>query len=160
MPKFIPNSFQTPNFYIDYLDQYLLPSETKVLFKAIREILGWHTNIEERVNDLSLNDFIIGTYKENGEVRSFGCGLCRDSVIKALAALCQYNILQRRERTKNGTRFFLNLDAETFDWAGLQARKNSQDERKIAQTRNARSKKHARTQGDHSTLTKVVAKVC
>lgn len=130
MPNFIPNSFQTPNFYIDYLDQYLLPIETKVLFKAIREILGWHYSIDDRVKDLSLTDFVKGSIKDNGEVRSFGCGLCRESVSKSIKSLCKYNILQKRERTKTGIRYFLNLNTDSIDWAGLDERRGKRMPRK------------------------------
>ena len=144
MSIFIPNSYQTPNFYTDYLDQYLLPSETKVLFKAVREILGWHQSVSDRQADLSLSDFVEGSFKATGERRSFGCGLSKESVHKAIKALCQYNILQFRQRTRTGTRYFLNLDTDTIDWEGLQQRKNIRFEKNLYKTVKARSNCHGK----------------
>ena len=44
----VPNSFQHPNLYVDWLHYYLTPEEVVVLDKAVREILGWEENISDR----------------------------------------------------------------------------------------------------------------
>jgi hypothetical protein len=51
--KIIPNSFQTPNFYIDECMQYLTGNEVKCLVFIARKTFGWQKR-SDRVAKLQI----------------------------------------------------------------------------------------------------------
>ena len=124
----IPNTFQHPNAYIDWLSYYLTPEEEKVLNKAIREIIGWHNKIENRRARIALSVFIDGKFI-NGKQVAMGCGLGRDAVRGALNRLHEFNILVKvGDPTNEGQEYELNLDYESLRWDAIKLRRKVWDE--------------------------------
>lgn len=145
----IPNSFQHPNVYVDWLSYYLTPQEEVVLNKAIREILGWYNKIEDRKARISLSVFTDGKKRE-GEILCLGCGLSTGAIRKALKALDEFGILIKigEPSKRDGQLFYLQDDPDQIDWDALKAR----DEQKKARGRKRTSKARATKQEDKSLL--------
>jgi hypothetical protein len=122
MPNLIPNSYQTPNAYIDLIYAFLTADEWKVLSYALRRIIGF----DKREDRISLSQFTDGATLKNGEARDYGTGLGRDTVRKSLQGLLQYGLmvkLEENDPTKNeGPLFALQLDFEKVDIDGLRQR--------------------------------------
>jgi len=139
--KLIPNTFQHPNAYIDWLAYYLMPEEEKVLNKAIREILGWHNKIESRRARIALSVFERGKVsKETGEQLCLGCGLSRKTIIKVLVELDKYKILVKvGNPTNDGQMYAIQDDYRRVDIAGLKARREAKDARNASRTKRARA---------------------
>ena len=130
----IPNSYQTPNFIVDRLMQYLIPGEVVVLQFIVRHTLGWQNRAETRSGHISLSVFENGFTTQDGK-RFGGCGLDRKTIVAALNALEEFGIIQRPDgHTRNGTQITLVLDEDAIDWSALQSR---------AETRAARNRKRA-----------------
>jgi len=133
----VPNSFQCPNFLIDRLDYYLTPSETKVLVKAVREILGWNEKIPLRRSPIGLSIFVKG--KPQKEV--LGCGLGLGAVRDALENLDRFHILVKiGQPTQDGQMYWLQDDETKIDWDALQARRDKLDKKNKDRTEKATQK--------------------
>lgn len=124
MSSFIPNSFQTPNDYVDIYMALLSPAEYKVLIYAVRRIFGFN----KRKDAIALSQFTDGIQSRlTGEMLDHGTGLSRPTVISALAELQKYGLIVKLE---NGTAnhasnvYELQLDADLVDLAGLKERKD------------------------------------
>lgn len=139
--RLIPNTFQHPNAYIDWLAYYLTPEEEKVLNKAIREILGWSGRIESRQARIALSVFEFGkTSRETGDQLCLGCGLSRKTIIKALVGLDKYKILVKvGEPTNDGQMYTIQDNYQLVDLAGLKARREEKDAENARRTKRARS---------------------
>lgn len=87
--KFIPNSFQMPNAYVDLAMQYLTGDEFKVLVYTVRHIMGWQHRVIARRAHISLSTYVSG-YAGMG-----GTGLSRQKVVNALKELETYGFLKR-----------------------------------------------------------------
>ena len=87
-------SFFIPNFYIDILDEFLTPEESKVLYHAIREILGFRESEPPRRKRISRTTFLEGK-TINGKRVYGGVNLCKAALKKALDGLHDHNILVR-----------------------------------------------------------------
>lgn len=138
--KLIPNTFQHPNAYIDWLAYYLTPEEEKVLNKAIREILGWHSRIEGRQARIALSIFEHGKIsKETEEQLCLGCGLGIAAIRKALAALDKYKILVKVGiPTNDGQMYRIQDNYQQVDLEGLKTRRAEQDIKNADRTSKAR----------------------
>lgn len=142
----IPNSFQYPNLYIDWLSFYLTPEEEKVLNKAVREILGWEDKIADRRAQIALSIFVDGK-SIRGEAVALGCGLGLGSVRKALAGLNKFGILVKQgDPTNAGQEFRLQDDVNGIDWAGLINRREKWDQANADRT-NAATKASMEVRG-------------
>ena len=119
MSAFIPNSFQTPNAYIDRVMHLLTPEEFKVLIYAVRRILGF----QKRRDRISLSQFVSGV-SSGGSQKDHGTGLNRETVIRCLESLVAFGLLTRKDepRHPDGTLYILQLDSDAVDLAGLQKR--------------------------------------
>jgi len=134
----IPNSFQHPNAYVDWLSYYLTPQEEKVLNKAIREIIGWRDKIESRKARIALSIFVDGKYKD-GVLVAMGCGLSKDAVRKALLVLHQFNILVKVGTLNNdGQEYQLIDDWDAIKWDALKMRRRAWDDANNQRTSAAR----------------------
>lgn len=92
MSKYIPNSYQAPNAYIDELMHLLTGNEFKCLMYAVRHINGWQDRIERGYAHISLSMFRDGFETVNGK-RFNGTGLARSSIASAVNRLCAFGIL-------------------------------------------------------------------
>lgn len=135
----VPNSFQHPNMYVDWLHFYLTPEEVVVLDKAIREILGWEEHISDRKARIALSVFVNGKVGvKSGKQLCLGCGLGLQATRKALAALNRYRILVKDGRpTQEGQMFRLQDKAHHIDWDGLEERRRKWDEANEKRTKSA-----------------------
>lgn len=108
-PRYIPNSFQTPNVLIDEIQPLLTLQEFGVLMFAVRQILGWQNKINDRTAIIS--------------VRRFShCGMDTRQVMKALDGLSEFGLLRKvGEPTAKGQSWELCFD-ERVDIEGLQDR--------------------------------------
>jgi len=88
--KFLPNSFQTPNAYVDQYMAFLTPEEYVVLSYAVRRIFGF----QERSARISLEQFENGTVdKYTGRRLDYGTGLSRDAIRTALGPLLEFALM-------------------------------------------------------------------
>ena len=137
----VPNSFQHPNFLVDKLDYYLTPEESKVLSKAVREILGWRDKVVERKAPIALSVFVDGKFSYNGERLCYGCGLGLQSVRNALTSLHKFGILIKvGQSTQDGQTYWLQDDESKIDWESLEARRAKRDEVNAKRTKKATEK--------------------
>lgn len=137
--KLIPNTFQHPNAYIDWLAYYLTPEEEKVLNKAIREILGWSGRIESRQARIALSIFEHGKIsKETGEQLCLGCGLGINAIRKALDGLDKHKILVKiGKATNDGQMYAIQDNYQLVDLVGLKARRAKWDKQSAKRTAQA-----------------------
>lgn len=120
---FIPNSFQTPNEYVDHFMHLLTSDEWKVLSYTVRRIFGF----QQRYDRISLTQYQTGTVsRETGEQLDHGTGLSRKTVVKVLASLCSFGLLARVAENdlqfNEGACYALQLDASKVGVAGLEER--------------------------------------
>lgn len=88
-----PNSFQTPNSFVDEAMHLLTSDEYKVLSFIDRHILGWQEKVMERKGVISLTMLVKG-YQSKKTGRWFhGTGLSRPTVNKCLDALTAYGFI-------------------------------------------------------------------
>ena len=134
----VPNSFQHPNFLIDKLDYYLTAEESKVLSKAVREILGWRDKITERKAPISLSVFVDGKFNKDGKRLCRGCGLGLQTVRNTLASLHKFGILLKVDQpTQDGQMYWLQDDESKIDWEALETRRAQWDEVNAKRTKKA-----------------------
>lgn len=119
---YIENSFQMPNFITDFLDYYLTPVESKVLYRIVREILGWQRRITSTKNIVSLLKIQRGYRTPEGTDACLGCGLSYETIETAVEQLCAFRILTKEQRTQKGCIYRLNFNTSDYDIAALQAR--------------------------------------
>ena len=134
----IPNSFQTPNAYVDEAMHLLTDPELRCLIFATRHILGWQDKINKRRGAISLSMF------ENGYNGYAGTGLGRPTIIKAVDGLVQYGFLTRiEEPTPDGQVYELNLQVDWQTLAQRQLDKRAKDKDRTAKAVAARQAKRA-----------------
>ncbi|MBK8035329.1 MAG: DnaD domain protein [Chloroflexi bacterium] len=117
--KIIPNSFQSPNDYVDVAMELLTGEEYKCLSFAARHILGWQDKINSREGVISLSMFEHG-YTDGGGEHYGGTGITRAAVQTALRSLVTFKLLiELGEPTPEGQRWQLG---SAPDWDGLMQR--------------------------------------
>src|SRR3990167_5673478 len=144
--KFIPNSFQTPNAYVDEgIIALLTGDETKLLFIAIRHILGWADKRVTRQDNISLSQF------------QKSSGLARKTVIESMRRLARFNIVrmvkQGSPQDNEATLWELNLGQHgDINLDELEKRQDEQDgvnKMRIQKLNKAREEKKAQG-GSHN----------
>lgn len=144
MSNYIPNSFQTPNAIVDRLMSLLSDSELRVLLYATRHILGWRKKADSCRARISISNFADGftyTDEEGTEYVYAGCGLSRQSIVKALAELEKYRILKKvGEPTRSGQIWELAfMTDDNVDESGLQERAAAKTASQRKQTKKGRA---------------------
>ncbi len=143
----IPNSWQTPNDFMDKYNPYLTSEEWRVLSYACRHILGWHDYVNSRMRRMSLSFF------ENGYGPYPGCGLKRAAIIRALDSLAQFGLLAKVGKpTQEGQMWKLPLLESEIDLEGLQARQAEKTQKAVSRTNHARQVKAAVSPTNHQQL--------
>lgn len=92
MSKIIPNTFQTPNSYVDTAMELLTPEEYKCLSFAARHILGWQDKINKRRGVISVSMFERG-YTTSEGTNYGGTGLGINAVLRAVDELVRFEFL-------------------------------------------------------------------
>jgi hypothetical protein len=124
MSKFLPNSYQTPNLYVDRLMPLLTGEEWKVLTYAARRIFGFQRGSDR----ISIGQFSDGLHsRATGENLDHGAGLNETTCRKALESLVRFGVMEKLSEAnpgkKLGPEWGLQLDSERVDWAGLERRR-------------------------------------
>jgi len=140
--ELIPNSFQTPNSYVDDFMAFLTPEEYKVLSYAIRRIIGF----DKRQDNISLSQFTDGAILSNGQVRDYGTGLGREAVRNALDGLIRFNLLVKiadnDNKVNKGPVYAIQLDYSKVDYEGLIERSTSKKSDQLERTQAANAIRH------------------
>lgn len=140
LTSFVPNSYSTPNAFVDQLMHLLEPKEWVVLSYVCRHILGWKDKIASRTGALSISMIVDGFETSKGE-RYHGCGLGKSTVLTALASLAKYKIVVKVGKpTKAGQYYRVPDDDSGIDYAGLQKRVLDKIPKSQARTEKARQK--------------------
>jgi len=146
MSNFIPNSFQTPNVYIDAVMPLLLPHEFVVLSYAVRRIYGFN----KRQDRIALSQFTDGTVSGDGHNYDYGTGLSVGTVRKAIDVLIGFKLLikvaDNDTRRNEGALYELQLDQDAVDWDGLKLRAAKRSSNMVAKMEKVRNAKPAMPQ--------------
>lgn len=144
---FIPNSFQTPNGYVDKWMSYLTPEEFKILIYAARRIFGF----QKRRDRISLSQFENGLTSRDGTILDHGTGMNRKALKRAIAGLINSKLLLQLEEGRpdhTPALYSLQLDPELVNVAFLETRKILWDKRDRGRIQNARAVLAQRTPTD------------
>lgn len=128
MSAIIPNTFQTPNLYVDKLMPLLTDTELRVILYMTRRIMGFH---KER-DRISLSQITDGTTSsKTGEKLDYGTGLSKQAARVAIDSLADMGIIietQPFSREKNlPAEWALQLNENGINWDKLQERKDKTD---------------------------------
>lgn len=145
----IPNTYQSPNEYVDFFMPLLVPvnaNEFVVLIYAVRHILGWKESRETLTATISMSHFMDGV---EGNDYANGCGLTEAAVRRALGPLTHYGILVKEgDPGPRGQRYRLQLDKSKIKIAGLMNRlkeKRDANQRRTKEAMKVRREKKAPT---------------
>jgi hypothetical protein len=140
MTTFIPNSFQTPNAYVDQFMHLLSGPEYKVLCYLVRRIFGF----QKRQDRVSMRQITSGIRNREGDFLDHGTGLSVAGAHTALQGLIE-NGLVRKVATNNinneGILYELQLDPSRVNVAGLEQRASHQQDIARLRTSKARGMK-------------------
>jgi hypothetical protein len=138
---FVPNSFQTPNAYVDIIMPYLTGAEYKVLSYATRRILGF----QKRQDRISISQFTDGTKNKEGETLDSGTGLGIGTVKSCLETLVNFGLMIRVSendpRTNEGVMWELQWDGNKVNWQTMKERsekKSQTDKKRLEKARSVR----------------------
>jgi hypothetical protein len=137
---FVPNSFQTPNDYVDAFMPYLTGEEYKVLIYATRRILGF----QKRQDRISLSQFTDGTRSiKDGRTLDSGTGLGKETVKNCLDNLVKFGLMVKvadnDPRTNEGTLWSLQWNEDDVNWKELQNHLEKRSKVNAARMAKARS---------------------
>lgn len=144
MTDFIPNSFQTPNDYVDRFLHLLTPEEWKVLGYSIRRIFGFNKTSDR----ISLSQYENGLKDKDGKQLDHGTGLSRPTIVRALRSLEEFGLQVEVEpndpRKNEGACYTLQLKADKVNVAGLEARAADARQKGRERTQAGRDKRYGR----------------
>lgn len=137
---FVPNSFQTPNDYVDEFMPFLTGEEYKVLIYATRRILGF----QKRQDRISLSQFTDGTKSiKDGRTLDSGTGLGKETVKNCLDNLVKFGLMVKvadnDPRTNEGTLWSLQWNEDEVNWKELQNHLKKRSKVNAARMAKARS---------------------
>jgi hypothetical protein len=139
--SFVPNSFQTPNAYVDEVMPYLTGEEFKVLTYAVRRILGF----QKRQDRISISQFTDGTHSKDGGVLDKGTGLSIGTVKTCLKSLVDFGLMVRLDendaKANEGVLWALQWDGSKVNWMALEdryAKKQETGKKRISKARSVR----------------------
>lgn len=132
--KILPNSFQTPNFFVDECMSLLNGNEYKCLSFVARKTFGW----QKRSDRISKSQIMAAT------------GLGHEAVDKTMSALVKFGLVLRLSENNsrnNGAEWALQTDDAGVRFDLLQARQTLQAETNHRRTTMARLKQPAQKVG-------------
>lgn len=118
----IPESFPSPNEYVDRAMELLSAEEYKVLSFAVRHILGWQDKRDSWQGTISYDMLEKGYTTKDGKHYG-GTGLARNALKKVLDNLNDFGLLVRVRRVADGQIYMLS---RTPEWSKMEARKAEQ----------------------------------
>lgn len=115
-----PNSTQVPDQLFDRLLSHLNGAELKVLLYIIRRTFGFKKNND----NISINQISRGITTKKGKVLDSGTGLSRSTIIRAIKALLEKNIIIANKRSNKAkgnlpTTYSLNIK---YPWSQNETR--------------------------------------
>lgn len=136
--EFIPNSFQTPNAYVDQFMAFLSPEEWKVLSYMVRRIFGFN----KRQDRISYKQIMNGIKTKEGERLDYGTGLGMAATKNAVDKLKEFNLIievEPNDAHKNaGPLYALQMNSSVVNTAKLMERYKDGEQRKQARMSKAR----------------------
>lgn len=136
----IPDSFQTPNHFVDSLMHLLTPPEWMVLSFMARHIYGWEEGRLTHEKTLSINMFMNGYTSGNGR-RFNGTGLGRNAILSALDALVKYGVIETVGNPgPDGQRWRIPPDDSATKYDNLEKRKDAAYQANAKRSATAREK--------------------
>jgi hypothetical protein len=119
---FIPNSYQTPNAYLDKFMAFLTPEEWKVLSYFTRRIFGFG----KRQDNIACSQIMDGIVAKSGERLDYGTGLGMQSVKSAIKSLIAFRLIvevaKNDPHNNRGPLYSLQLDSGLVNEAAMIAR--------------------------------------
>jgi hypothetical protein len=136
--RFMPNTFQLPNVYIDVLLPLLTSEEWRVLCYLARRIFGFDKDSDR----VSLSQFEKGIVTRTGTRLDSGCGLGHTAISRALAGLIYFGLVLELEpanrQTNTAALYGLQLEPAQMDMQGLHDRKTAGQNKAQQRTAQAR----------------------
>lgn len=133
--RIIPNSFQTPNFYIDECMQDLTGNEVKCVMYIARKTFGW----QKRSDRIAKSQIISVT------------GLGNETIDKVMSALVDFGLVLRlseNDGANHGVEWALQTNSELIRFDRMRQRSLNQENTNRKKTSKARQKRNARGGGD------------
>jgi hypothetical protein len=120
----LPNSFQTPNIYVDEFMWLLTDAEYKVLSYAARRIFGF----QKRTDRISISQFVSGITTKEKKQLDHGTGLSKNTVRLCLAELIKFGLIVEitpgNPLTNEAAEYTLQTDVSKVNEQSLVARHN------------------------------------
>lgn len=139
--EFIPNSYQTPNIYVDKFMAYLTPEEWMVLSYFVRRIIGFR----KRQDRIAYSQVMDGIVTQSDERLDYGTGLGASATKNAIRALIDFGLIievEPNDPHKNtGPLYGLQLDSDAANFQAMVERKASKTQKhdeRMAKARDAR----------------------
>lgn len=135
---FIPNSYQTPNAYVDKFMAYLTPEEWMVLSYFVRRIFGFN----KRQDNIAYSQVMNGITTKGGEQLDAGTGLGMTAVKNAIRNLKYFNLIvevaPNNAHQNKGPLYALQLDSELVNLQAIKDRKAEVERKHAAKMSKAR----------------------
>lgn len=126
--KIIPNSFQTPNFYVDECMRYLTGNEVKCLVFIARKTFGW----QKRSDRIAKSQIVTAT------------GLSNETIDKVMATLVDLGLVLRlseNDGANHGVEWALQMDSSLIRFDLMEQRLSDQENNNRRKTSKARQKR-------------------
>lgn len=148
--KYIPNSFQTPNVYIDEYLHILSGNEYKVLSYMMRRIFGFHKN-RDRISVSQISKGLVSS--QTGEQLDYGTGLSKVTVISCLEKLQEYGLVikvSENNKGNQGAAYELSIMPEEVHSKALEDHENKKNVQKDKMKEVRKHIKDDRDKGDEA----------
>ena len=148
--NFIPNSFQTPNDYVDKFMAFLTSEEWKVISYMVRRIWGF----QKKQDRISLSQLASGITSRDGTPLDHGTGLSVNTIKKAVNSLIKAGLLMKIEPgtvNRLAALYALQLDSSLVNMAYLQSRLDQRKQVEEARTAKARKGQKPKNEQYHAT---------
>lgn len=142
MSDFIPNTFSTPNAYVDRFMHLLTGEEYKVLSYMARRIFGF----QKRQDRISMSQMETGQTGRDGDKLDYGTGLSHEGIRTALSALQRFKLVAQVAPADHARQIAalweLQLESAAVDVAGLELRLVEKRASNKNRTQKALKKRH------------------
>jgi hypothetical protein len=149
MNDFIPNSFQTPNAYVDRYMAFLTPEEWKVLTYMGRRIFGFN----KREDNISCSQIMNGITAKDGHQLDYGTGLGEAATKNAIKNLIAFRLVievaPNNAHENKGPKYALQLDSSLVNDELIMERHNKKTGRENERMGKARAARQSNKPGSN-----------
>jgi hypothetical protein len=149
MNDFIPNSFQTPNAYVDRYMAFLTPEEWKVLTYMGRRIFGFN----KREDNISCSQIMNGITAKDGHQLDYGTGLGEAATKNAIKNLIAFRLVievaPNNAHENKGPKYALQLDSSLVNDELIMERHNKKTGRENERMEKARAARQSNKPGSN-----------